>query len=394
MRHERLPTPGRNQGHDRIRVLHLIWRLTAVGGIPAVGRTLLSELDPTRFDAHALCVRPTHPEDRLDLLGEHVTVHSLEHRGPHTRRARLALATRMATAVRAIDPDVLHTHSGTAWMSLPSVLVSPRTPRVLDVHDAPFTHRHGAWTDAVELAMIRHGGYVPVVHSSSVRADTARSLRRAPERLPLIPLGVRPRARTPEAGVEFRRRLGIPDGDKVVLYTGQAPGKNVPLFVDVAEHVLDRIPSGVTFVLVGHHSDSLRAAVEHLSPRLLVVPRQSSIVPAMEAADLFLSTADYEGFGLAITEAMYSAVPVVATAVGGVIDQVLDGVTGLLVPARDRDGLVEHTCTLLGDDRLRDRLGAAARRRVEERFTTDRMVADFERLYERLTAAPRTSGGR
>jgi glycosyltransferase involved in cell wall biosynthesis len=369
---------------DRIRVLQLIWRLTAVGGVPAVSRILLSELDPERFEAHALCVRPRFDEDKLDLLGEHVTVHTLDYEGAHTRRARAGLAWRMASAVRAIEPDIVHTHSGSAWMSLPTLLVRPRISRVLDVHDAPFTAKHGRWTDAAEMAMIRWARYHPVVHSSSVRADTAESLHWSSERVSLIPLGVQTRPRAPEAGLEVRRSLGIPATDKLVVYTGHARTKNVPLFLDVAREVLTRFPQGITFVLIGQQGDAVHKLVEELSPRLLVVPTQPSIVPALEAADVFLSTADYEGFGLAITEAMYTGVPVVSTAVGGVVDQVLDRVTGLLAPARDRNSLVEHTAALLTDDERRRQMGAAARRHVEERFTTARVVDDFEKLYQRL----------
>ena len=376
-------------GAGRVCVLQLTWRLTAAGGVPAVSRMLLGRLDPTRFDVHALSVRPLLREDRLEALGPQVAWHSLGYRGGHTQGARAALALRVGAAVRSIAPDVLHVHSGSAWMSLPTVVSAPRTRRLLDVHDAPFTGKHGRLTDSVEMAMARRWGYHTVVHSVSVRTDTARALGRPREDVSLIPLGVEPREPTPEAGVQFRRQLGLSSTDRVVLYAGSAPTKNVPLFLEVARDVLARFPADVAFVLLG---DSRVVDTVAGADRIHVVPPQHSVVPALEAADVFLSTADYEGFGLAITEAMYTGVPVVSTAVGGVVDQVVHGQTGLLAPARDRGGLVKHVCDLLDNDGLRRRMGVAAQRRVQGLFTSDRVVADFERLYQRLVSEPRRPG--
>jgi hypothetical protein len=116
--------------NDRIRVLHPAWRLTSMGGVPAIFRAVVSRLEPDRLEAHVLSVRPRLPQDDLDAPGPHVEFHSLEYRGQHTRAARLGLSLSTARFVRRIRPDVLHTHSGSAWMSVPSALTCPGARRL------------------------------------------------------------------------------------------------------------------------------------------------------------------------------------------------------------------------------------------------------------------------
>jgi glycosyltransferase involved in cell wall biosynthesis len=96
---------------------------------------------------------------------------------------------------------------------------------------------------------------------------------------------------------------------------------------------------------------------------------------------VFCVPSEHEGFGLAALEAMASGLPVVASRVGGLPELVEDGRTGFLVPAGDVDALADRIGRLLDDGELRARMGAAATRAVEERFTTDRMVRGIEAVY-------------
>jgi glycosyltransferase involved in cell wall biosynthesis len=81
--------------------------------------------------------------------------------------------------------------------------------------------------------------------------------------------------------------------------------------------------------------------------------------------------------------------PVVATAVGGLVDSVVDGVTGDLVPARDPDRLGEVLAALLADGERRAAYGAAGARRVRARYRWSRVVADTEAVYRQVLAGAR-----
>ena len=89
---------------------------------------------------------------------------------------------------------------------------------------------------------------------------------------------------------------------------------------------------------------------------------------------------------MAVLEAMAAGLPVVATAVGGTPEVVVDGVTGLLVPPRDPHALAEAILRLLRDPDLRKRMGGAGRERVAAHFSVEQMVQRTEKLYEHLLA--------
>jgi trehalose synthase len=100
-----------------------------------------------------------------------------------------------------------------------------------------------------------------------------------------------------------------------------------------------------------------------------------------------------EGFGLTVAEAMWKARPVVASRVGGIQDQIVDGETGALV--RDPRDLAEFGAALtsLLDDLPRaERIGRAARERVRDRFTNARTLLDYVAVIQRVLAARGIAG--
>ena len=95
-----------------------------------------------------------------------------------------------------------------------------------------------------------------------------------------------------------------------------------------------------------------------------------------------------EGFGLTVTEAMWKARPVVASAVGGIPDQIDDGVSGLLLGnPKDGDEFASALERLLKDEGLRTKLGNNAREKVREQFLATRHLLQYSELLERLAGA-------
>jgi glycosyltransferase involved in cell wall biosynthesis len=132
-----------------------------------------------------------------------------------------------------------------------------------------------------------------------------------------------------------------------------------------------------------------------------MVPRDA-VVQLYSHATVFCCPSIYEPFGIINLEAMACGTPVVASAVGGIPEVVVDGETGLLVrldqqtespfepvdPARFSHDLATAINRLLADPALRARMGEAGRRRVEEHFTWRAIAHRTADLYAKLAAAP------
>ena len=103
----------------------------------------------------------------------------------------------------------------------------------------------------------------------------------------------------------------------------------------------------------------------------------------LRSADLVVCTPWYEPFGIVPLEAMACGVPVVAAAVGGLIDTVVDGVTGELVPPTRPEALAATLRRLLGDPAQREAYGIAGCDRARSRYSWDRIAVDVLRIYEK-----------
>jgi glycosyltransferase involved in cell wall biosynthesis len=114
----------------------------------------------------------------------------------------------------------------------------------------------------------------------------------------------------------------------------------------------------------------------------------------LRSADVVACTPWYEPFGIVPLEAMACGRPVVGSAVGGLLDTVLDGVTGIHVPPRDAGRLAAALGGLLADPGRRRELGAAGAARVVEKYSWPSVAAETEAVYQRIAAAKAVVGGR
>jgi glycosyltransferase involved in cell wall biosynthesis len=159
--------------------------------------------------------------------------------------------------------------------------------------------------------------------------------------------------------------------------------KGFDVMIRALEHV-----DGASLVVVGDGSE--RSALEELARQVGVAERivwagwSEDARSYLASFDAFVLPSRFEGFPLALLEALLARSAVVATDVGSVAEAVLDGETGLLVPPEDPDALARGVQRLLADADLRRRLGDEGRRLVLDRFTATHMTTAFESLYEEI----------
>ena len=112
------------------------------------------------------------------------------------------------------------------------------------------------------------------------------------------------------------------------------------------------------------------------------------IVNALQRrADVVVQKSLAEGFGLTVSEAMWKGRPVVASDVGGIQDQIEDGITGRLVEARDLGAFGARVSELLADPHGAERIGAAAQARVRDHFLGPRHLGQYVELLELVLGA-------
>lgn len=133
---------------------------------------------------------------------------------------------------------------------------------------------------------------------------------------------------------------------------------------------------------------SARALADRLglTERIFFAGARNDVAERMRDAQIFLLISNWEGFPRSILEAMRAGLPVLASAVGGVTESVLEGVNGMTVRRGDVESLCEKLAMLLDAPGLRARLGAEGRARYERLFTIERMLDKTVGLYGQVTS--------
>jgi glycosyltransferase involved in cell wall biosynthesis len=170
--------------------------------------------------------------------------------------------------------------------------------------------------------------------------------------------------------------------------------KGVDIFLHAAAHVLAELPS-TKFVVVGEgpDRDKLESLIDELKlrPNVSMLGRRDDMPAVYASLNIMVSASRQEGLPMAILEGMASSLPLIATPVGDVPTVVLDDRTGLIVPPENAVSLASAIVTLLRNPLQRERLGAAARKLIEDEFSADRMTADYLRVYEEAASRRTTT---
>jgi glycosyltransferase involved in cell wall biosynthesis len=190
---------------------------------------------------------------------------------------------------------------------------------------------------------------------------------------------------------QARARLGLDRSSLVIsIVANLHPYKGHADLLRALSFIADRLPADWTLVATGRDIAGSKAMLHGLAVELGLARQvrflgERTDLPAiLSAADIHVSAAHTESLPNNILEAMCAQLPIVATKVGGVPEQLVDGTSGLLVPARAPYPLAAAIERLAGDAELRNRLGRAARERVGTAFPVERPVAALEDIYGSL----------
>lgn len=310
--------------------------------------------------------------------------------------------------------DVVHTHTWYASMTgflakklhgIPFVLTthSLEPLRAWKAEQLGSGYAMSSWME--RTAILDADAIIAV--SNGTRADILRAYPEVkPERIHVIYNGIDLEEYRRTADTDALIKYGVDPARPYVLFVGRITRqKGVTHLVDAIRY----LPAETQVVLCAGAPDTpeiaadLRAKVEEArrqNPNIVwieTIVAKPEIIQLYSNAAVFCCPSVYEPFGIINLEAMACGTPVVASAIGGILEVVVDGETGLLVPfaadtgtgfpsrpdkfARD---LAEKISDLLSDPEKRRRFGEAGRRRVEENFSWSRIAEQTIALYREL----------
>ncbi len=186
----------------------------------------------------------------------------------------------------------------------------------------------------------------------------------------------------PDGRSSIRQELAIPAQAFVCgIVSRLDPIKDHPLLLRVFSRFLQRCPDAYLLIVGdGPERDRLRKIA---GPHVCFLGNRHDISYILRGLDLFVLTSLNEGISCAITEAMASGLPVVASAVGGNTELVEPGRTGLLFPAGDGGELLECLLRCHADRAMLRRFGRAGRRKMVAEFSNEQMIRAYQSLYQR-----------
>ena len=365
-----------------MRVAHLV-----TGGELAGGQAIALQLAVAAREAghEALFVSPTTGEllDRAAAAGFATELVDVR------RTTRLRGAAGLSRLLRRLEIDLLHTHVHVAANVLGRLAARAAGAAVLShLHiENHFRASRLARAPLVALddATARLCARIVAVSDATRRAFEQQGF--PANRMETVHNGVDSDGLAAAPATALRGELGIPGSSTLLAHVGRlAPVKGQRELID-ALHALRRHDVHAVFIgedleRGGAYADELRRLADGLPVHFAGFRRDAAAM--LREADALVLPSWIEGLPLVVLEAMAHGKPVVASAVGGTPEAVVDGETGLLVPARDVPALEAALARLVDDVDLRARLGKAGRERVEAHFQATAMTKRILELYDEI----------
>jgi glycosyltransferase involved in cell wall biosynthesis len=302
-------------------------------------------------------------------------------------RADLTALRELAAIVRRTRPTLIHAHSSKAGaMARLGRILQPRLPVLYTPHGYAFA---GFFSSALERRAYRE-----IEHALAPLASRVVCVCEAEGRL-AAELGPKRRVRVVRNGIEAAGAGPIDPrmaelrgrGPLVCALTLLRAGKGIETLIDATPRMRERHPRvQVAIWGAGPELESLRARASAAEVGDIVhFPGASSDpLSVLRGADVFVHPSLAEALPYVILEAMSVGRPIVASDVGGVGEALVDGESGLLVQAGDARGLARAMSGLLDDPDRSASIGAAARDRVEQRFSRAAMIDRLLEVYSEI----------
>lgn len=375
-----------------VTVVYLTDKL-AYGGTPLQIVELALHLDRARFRPYLIALSQIEAAIRERLEQSNIQMECLE-QANWVRVNALPAAWKLYRSLRRLAPEIVHAFLTTGNVLGAVLGTLARVPVIVSSHrdlggfDGKWITRMNFWTD-------RHLATSVTANSLAVREALAQRSNAPAETIRLLYNGIDlKKIETANRGLAKRQELGLPPNALAIgVIANIRVAKGHQYLLEAFNRIAPHVPQACLLIcgFAGDH-DLMKtlqrlAAAGGAAGRVWFMNSRNDIPEMLHALDVVVSPSLSEGFSNAILEAMAAGKPVIATRVGGSPEQIIDGVTGLLVPPQDAGAIAQALLTLLRSPGLRREMGTAAQRHVQENFSVAIMTRNHTRLYDDLLRA-------
>jgi glycosyltransferase involved in cell wall biosynthesis len=295
----------------------------------------------------------------------------------------------MLRHIRAVKPDIVHTHLGTSDLIGGIAARATGVPAVSTIHEVVQLPKGMARAKGEVFALGRRFGDARVIAVSDRARDAYLKLNRGMDRRVVrIHNGIDVAA-APGSGVGVREELGIaPDELLVGMVSALRPEKAHNIAIEAVGLLRERFPK-LRLLIAGQgpSAPALELLAEGYGDRVLFTGRRTDVMSIFDALDVCLHPSHIDAFPTTLVEALAASTPILASDVGGIPEIVDDGHTGILMPAPPTpDGVASALGVLLADLPLRGALARSGREAYLERFTAGPWVMRTRALYDEVIA--------
>jgi sugar transferase (PEP-CTERM/EpsH1 system associated) len=351
---------------SRIRVIHVSVGLN-VGGMEKLLVEFARHADRNRFDLKFVSLTTRgQAAEQIEQLGWPVTTLDI------SPGIKPAVYVRLVRLFRQIGAGIVHTHNTKPLLyAVPAALLAGVQTIIHTRHG-----QHYSATRRQNYLFNLMAGWTDRIVSVS-NDSTTLCLRQglSEKKLVTIHNGIDPLLFT----------ATVPQQAGPIVFVGRlSPEKDIPTLLHAVAIAVKQEPSfRLHLVGAGPSLSELQNLTEQLglTQHVAFLGQTNDVAEILAGASLFVLPSVTEGISLALLEAMARGLPVVATAVGGNTEVVVDGETGLLVPPQSPAELAAAMLKLYRRPELARQMGAKGRKRVEAQFDSRTMVALYESLY-------------
>lgn len=377
----------------RIKVLHIVTKFIDGAG----GNTLLSVLgaDDARYEVWVASSPGGPLWERAERHGVR-TVRLARFREVISPIDDMRVLLALVRLIRRERFSIVHTHSSKGGFLGRLAASLCRTPVIVHTihgfghHDYMSWQRRHAYLTLERLVRPMTHQFLAV--APQVAREAVEKRLAPPGAVSVVPSAIELDRIPDRPDPRIRAQLGIPPDAPLVGTVGRLDFQKAPLdFIRMAALLTVSHPSA-RFVMVGDGTllEAARAEAQSLGVDVIFTGVRADATVVAACFDVYVVSSLYEGLGRALSEALASGRPVVATAVNGVVDLVEPGSTGLLAPPADPEALAENVAWLLDHREEAACMGKAGRTRARALFEPAAMCALIEQTYARLLGLPAT----